>query len=114
MSEADAAKLARRLREVREYLGLTQKFVADQTGINRVAVIEIEQGKRKVDSLELKRLANLYRYPVQHFLEEEPTYEEGSASVAALARAAGELTEEDRRQVMRFADFLRNYKRKPD
>jgi transcriptional regulator with XRE-family HTH domain len=113
-TESDAERLARRLREVREYLGLTQQFVSAQTGLNRTAIVEIERGARRVESLELKRLANLYRYPVEFFLRDEESEGSSSAdtsSLAALARAAGELTDEDRREILRYAEFLRNYKR---
>jgi transcriptional regulator with XRE-family HTH domain len=100
--------LARRLREVREYLNLSQQFVADQTSIPRSAVSDIERGVRKVDSLELQRLSQLYRYPVSHFLGDDETAS-SDATLSALARAAGELTDSDRAEVLRFATFLRHY-----
>ncbi len=46
-------RLAERLREAREYLGLSQQFVAEHTSIPRVAISAIENGKRKVEALEL-------------------------------------------------------------
>jgi transcriptional regulator with XRE-family HTH domain len=101
--EAQAQLLATRLREVREYLGLSQQYVADKTGIARSAVSDIERGLRKVDSLELRKLARLYMYPVGYFLGEEEADEE----VRALARAVTDLTEGDRAEVVRFAQFLR-------
>lgn len=101
--EARAQLLATRLREVREYLGLSQQYVADKTGIARSAVSDIERGMRKVDSLELRKLARLYMYPVGYFLGEEEVDEE----VRALARAVTDLTEDDRAEVVRFAQFLR-------
>lgn len=101
--EARAQLLATRLREVREYLGLSQQYVADKTGIARSAVSDIERGMRKVDSLELRKLARLYMYPVGYFLGEEGVDEE----VRALARAVTDLTENDRAEVVRFAQFLR-------
>jgi transcriptional regulator with XRE-family HTH domain len=101
--EARAQLLATRLREVREYLGLSQQYVADKTGIARSAVSDIERGMRKVDSLELRKLARLYMYPVGYFLGEEEVDEE----VRALARAVTDLTENDRAEVVRFAQFLR-------
>ena len=55
--QADAVRLAQRLRDTREYLDLSQQFVSDQTGIPRSAISDIERGERRVDSLELKRLA---------------------------------------------------------
>ena len=101
--EARAQLLATRLREVREYLGLSQQYVAGKTGIARSAVSDIERGMRKVDSLELRKLARLYMYPIGYFLGEEEVDEEGRA----LARAVTDLTENDRAEVVRFAQFLR-------
>jgi transcriptional regulator with XRE-family HTH domain len=103
-------QLAARLKEVREYLNLSQQFVAEQTGISRSAISDIERGVRKVDSLELRRFARLYRYPVTYFLEgeQEPATD---GTLNALARAAKDLTEQDRQEVVRFATFLRQYSR---
>jgi transcriptional regulator with XRE-family HTH domain len=101
--EAQARLLAARLRDAREYLGLSQQYVADKTGIARSAVSDIERGARKVDSLELRKLAHLYMYPVSYFFGEEEADEE----VRALARAVTDLTENDRAEVVRFAQFLR-------
>lgn len=99
-------KLAERLREARDYLGLSQEFVAQQTGISRLAISAIENSRRRVEALELTALAALYKYPVTYFLEgalEEP------ASVRAIARAATHLTDRDRDQVLHFARFLKEY-----
>jgi transcriptional regulator with XRE-family HTH domain len=101
--ETESQQLAKRLREVREYLNLSQQFVADKTGIPRSAVSDIERGARKVDSLELRKLARLYMYPVGYFLGDE----EAGDDVLALARAVTDLTEGDRAEVVRFAQFLR-------
>lgn len=98
--------LAERLREAREYLGISQEFVAKHTGISRAAVSAIENGKRKVEAIELTALASLYKYPVTYFLDgalEEP------AAIRAIARAAATLTDRDREQVLQFAQFLNAY-----
>src|SRR5262245_2750742 len=100
----DQARLADRLREVRDYLGLSQEQVAAQTGISRAAVSAIENGKRKVEALELQALAKLYRHPVEYFLGESPSVPE---SVRAIAREATALTDRDRDEVLRFAQFLK-------
>jgi transcriptional regulator with XRE-family HTH domain len=99
-------KLGGRLRDIREYLNFSQKYVSDRTGIPRTAVSEIERGARKVDSLELKKLAKLYRYPVAYFLDEKIDADVGDHAVAMLARRLTTLTDADREQVMRFAAFL--------
>jgi transcriptional regulator with XRE-family HTH domain len=114
--DADARALVERLRDTREYLGLSQQFVAEQTGIPRSAISDIERGERRVESIELKRLSKLYRYPVEYFLGSEATENESADAdtIQALARAAGDLTQEDREQVLKFADFLRHYRNSPE
>jgi transcriptional regulator with XRE-family HTH domain len=109
--EDEQARLRRRLREIREYLNLSQQFVAEQASMNRSAIADIERGARKVDSLELHRLARVYRYPVSYFLgDEEPSPEAASEeTLNALARTATELSDSDRQEVLRFAQFLRFY-----
>jgi len=112
----DAEQLAQRLREAREFLNLSQQFVAEQAGIPRSAVSDIERGTRRVESIELKRLAELYRMPVDYFLGNElPEDLAGGGedpTVRALARAAGEMDAAGKEQVLRFALFLQNYERR--
>jgi transcriptional regulator with XRE-family HTH domain len=104
----DQGALAARLRSVREYLNLSQQFVSEQTGIPRSAISDIERGVRRVDSLELARFSELYRYSADYLLGREPeATEEGP--LKALGRTAHALTETDREEVLRFAEFLRQY-----
>lgn len=114
-----AARLARMLREAREFANLSQQFVSAQTGIPRSAISDIERGTRKVDSLELKRLADLYRMPISYFLGQEIVGDIADAPIekrdpllSALARAANNLNEEERGEVLRFALFLERFERK--
>ncbi len=113
-----AQQLALRLREAREFTNLSQQFVAEQTGIPRSAISDIERGTRRVESLELKRLAALYRMPVDYLLDNEPPAELAGAATdstaLALARTTGEMGADEKAQVLRFAMFLRNYERPPD
>jgi transcriptional regulator with XRE-family HTH domain len=101
--EMEWQELGSRLRQVREYLNLSQQYVAEKTGIPRSAVSDIERGVRKVDSLELRKLSRLYMHPVGFFLGESDPGDE----VRALARAVTDLTDQDRAEVVRFAQFLR-------
>jgi transcriptional regulator with XRE-family HTH domain len=106
----EAQALAARLRDAREYLNLSQQFVSDQTGIPRSAISDIERGARRVDSLELKRFAALYRLPPAHFLgEEDPELAGSDRTTAALARATKDMAEPEKRQLLRFAQFLQNF-----
>lgn len=112
----DAEQLTRRLREAREFLNVSQQFVAEQTGIPRSAVSDIERGTRRVESLELKRLADLYRMPVDYFLGNDPPEDLAGGvedpTAKALARATGEMDAAGKEQVLRFALFLQNYERR--
>jgi transcriptional regulator with XRE-family HTH domain len=116
----EAEQLAGRLREAREFMNLSQQFVSEQTGIPRSAISDIERGSRRVESLELKRLAELYRMPVAYLLG-DVTPEEGELAgmpgaadptVEALARTASEMGEKEREEVLRFALFLQNFERR--
>jgi transcriptional regulator with XRE-family HTH domain len=103
------ADLAARLKAARDYLGLSQEAVALHLKISRPAVSALERGQRKVSSVELQQLARLYGKPVSYFLDEqeEPVLEADETS-SALFRAARQLSEVDRQQVLQFAEFLRN------
>lgn len=105
--------LAKRLREAREYLGLSQEYVAQQTGISRPAISEIEGGRRKVDSLELKRFSKLYERPIEYLLgtvaEEESAIGVSVDPLEGKLRAMTRgLTGEDREEIIRFVEYLRH------
>ena len=100
----DETNLAKRLRELREYLGLSQALVAERTGLPRSAISDIERGLRKVDSLELKRMANVYGVSASSLLDNEPS--PPGDTVSTLLRIAGQLTERDQEELVRFASFL--------
>jgi len=96
--------LADRLREAREAAGLSQEDVAQKLGLLRPAISQIENGHRRVEALELARLAKLYGRPLSFFADEEPV---GATRFDALHRAAAELSAKDRAEVVRFAEYLR-------
>ena len=109
--EEEQERLGMRLKEAREYFGLSQESVADQLNIPRASISALETGKRKVSGLELKQLARLYRQPVAYFLGEEDAVPQGQPkdeALIALFRTTKDLTSEDRQQVLRFAQFLQS------
>lgn len=107
--ETEHATLSQRLREAREYLGLSQETVAEHLDIPRASVSAMEAAKRKVSSVELARLARLYRRPLNFFLPSEgEEAEPEDETFRALFRTTRELTDTDRQQVLRFARFLRS------
>lgn len=103
----DRQRLGARLREAREYLGLSQDEVATYLGIPRTALSHIESGQRGIDALELKKMAQLYKQPVVYFTGESQPEVGMPEDVAHLARAAAGLSEGDRRELSRFAEYLR-------
>jgi transcriptional regulator with XRE-family HTH domain len=116
VTERESEHLAARLKEAREFANLSQGFVAEETGLSRSAISEIERGQRRVESLELKRLAAVYRMPVEYFLRDDDELAAAAPdeTVAALARTAQEMTPDNRREVLRFAMFLQNFERPGD
>lgn len=103
------AQIGARLKAAREYLGMSQELVAQSLNVPRPAISAMERGQRKVSSVELKQLARLYGKPTSYFLGEtdDPVLEADEVS-SALFRAARQLSDTDRRQVLQFAEFLRN------
>ncbi len=105
--DTERKRLGDKLRQAREYVGFSQDEVGNFLRLPRTAVTNMESGQRKVDALELKRLAELYRQPVTHFTGDDE--EVGSTlptDVAHLARQAAALSIKDREELGRFAEFL--------
>lgn len=67
----EAKELASRLRAAREARGLSQQRVAEELGLPRSAITQIEAGNRSVSTLELTKLANLYLRSVAQLLHED-------------------------------------------
>ncbi len=114
VKDDDRKSLGERLREAREYLGFSQDQVATFLGASRSALSLMETGQRKVDALELKKLASLYKRSVGYFTGEEAEEASFGADVKHLARKVSELSPDDREELGRFADFLRAKKQKKE
>lgn len=80
--------LASRIRTARESANLTQADLAEELGIPRSAIVQIEAGNRKVSSLELERIARLVGRDLRDFLQ--PTFDEDEA-LSVLFRATAPL-----------------------
>jgi len=105
--EDDRRRLGDRLREARKYLGLKQEEVATYLKLPRTALTDIEGGQRRVEAIELTRLARLYRQPVAYFTGEDEASASLPIDVAHLARQAANLSQQDRDELGRFAEYLR-------
>jgi transcriptional regulator with XRE-family HTH domain len=106
-SSDDRRSLGERLRDAREYLGFSQEEVAKYLSVPRSALSLMETGQRKVDALELKKLASLYKRTIGYFTGEDTEDATIGAEVQHLARKVAELSPDDREELSRFADFLR-------
>jgi transcriptional regulator with XRE-family HTH domain len=96
-----------RLREAREFLGLSQEVVAEALGVPRASVSAMESGRRKVSSLELRDLARLYKRPLEFFYNDDRSGAVDDEATQALFRATRNLATDDKEQVVRFAEFLK-------
>lgn len=112
-SKSERERLGTRLREARIYRGFSQEEVASYVGVSRTSVSLMESGQRGIDTLELQRLSELFELNVNDLLGEEDLnrVDKDSPSIAMVARAAKNLSQEDREEVLRFAQFLRARKR---
>lgn len=107
-SEEQRAAMAQRLREGREYVGLSQEDVGQALGLSRPAISNIEMGNRRVEAVELDKLATLYRQSVSYLLTgKDLVGTTPTPQVAFLARALQGLSKKDLEEVGRFATFLK-------
>lgn len=78
-------QLAERVRQARETAEFTQDDVARALGISRPAVAQLEAGNRRVNSVELSRLARLFGRAAGDFLADE--FDEDGVTVILRALA---------------------------
>src|SRR5271170_8142257 len=103
--EEERRRLGDRLREARKYLGLKQEEVAAYLKIPRTALTDIENGQRRVEAIELTRLAKLYRQPTTYFTGEDEAAADLPVDIAHLARKVAGLSPQDRDELSRFAEY---------
>lgn len=99
-------KLANRLKEMREYLALSQDEVSQLVNIPRPAISLIESGERKVEASELMRFADAYKCTLDQLTGSAGDEKKVKSEAAFLAKAVAKLTETDREELLRFAEFL--------
>jgi len=105
MKDTARKQIGSRLKEAREYLGLSQEEASNIAKISRSAISLIESGQRKLDSVELCALAKLYQKPVSYFTEETNS-EPQSNEISVLARNFSSLSENDKKELLQFSEFL--------
>jgi len=106
----DATELGSRLKNARERLGLTQEQVAGQLGLSRGALAQVELGMRAPNSLQLARLAEIYKRDLGEFLAVEFDAA-GRDALVALFRSDSQIAEDPARAaaVRRCVNLAREY-----
>jgi transcriptional regulator with XRE-family HTH domain len=61
--------LARKVKNIREKLGLSQEELAAKLGINRVSLSQIETGERKIGAEEIAKIARVFNVPTDVLLD---------------------------------------------
>lgn len=97
----EAAGLATRLREAREYIGLGRERAAEALGCSLLLVESLENGGAEPGPEMLERLGRIYMRPVAWFRDES-----GFTPSPELLRQVERLTPHDREAMLDFAEFL--------
>lgn len=63
--------LGKKIRFLREGLGLSQEKFAEKLNISRVAVAQIESGKRSINAIELAKIADVFRVSIDFLVRDE-------------------------------------------
>lgn len=105
MSNPAKEMIIKRLKDAREYLGISQEEAAKALKISRSAISLIETGDRKIDSLELMGLSKLYQRPIAYFTEDDYSVDL-DPEAAVFARKLSAMSDKDKKEIMRFAEFL--------
>lgn len=119
--ETQLGALLKRLRMLK---GVTLRQVKEATGISDAYLSQLESGKADKPSPRiLHKLAAYYETSYSDLMEAagylEPVRANGttqdpiSASGVALQNDGGDLTEEERKQVARYVEFLRSLRNSP-
>lgn len=100
----DQLELGRRIRLAREGCGLTQDELAQQVQLSRVAITQVEQGKRGVSGLELGRIAYALGRDIGDFFREK--FREQDVMAALFRSQPDVLQQEDVLQALRDSMVL--------
>ncbi len=65
---AEYKKVVENLRKAREEAGFRQEDVAQKLSKPQSYISKIERGERRVDVVELKAFARLYKKPIDYFI----------------------------------------------
>lgn len=99
-------ELYERLKKVRTELHLTQDYVAKSVGVNRIAIVEIESGRRSVKTEELKKFSQLFQISADELLDGKKT----EMPNAVFVRSFSSLDEDDQQEILNIIKFKKMLK----
>lgn len=106
MSDYDRSKsFIERMKLAREYAGLSQEQVSKLLGISRPAISDIESGKRKVDTHELKQITEIYNVSSTWLLGEKEEVEDSKYTL--VARELAKLQKKDIDKILNLIKSLK-------
>ena len=94
-------KTHERLRNARLRIGITQEYVARELNIPRTAVVQMENGTRRVSSEELAALCDIYGVSADYVIGRE----KDNSPLKSIARSFESLSEEDQREIVSLIEF---------
>ncbi len=90
-----------KLRESRELLHLTQEYVAKILDISRTAVVQIENGKRRISADEIAKFSKLYGVSIDYLMGTQIK----SDSVEIFLRGFEGLSDRDKEEILNLIEF---------
>jgi transcriptional regulator with XRE-family HTH domain len=106
---------ARKLHDLRTARRLSLQNVADEVGISKAHVFNLEKGITANPSMELvMKLAELFRVRVADLVGENPEGEDQPADVVALFRDLKNLNHEDRETIKMMMETLKKRRERED
>lgn len=94
-------ELGQRLQRARIALNLSQEYIAQQLGVSRSAISQIELGKRKVTGDELTIFSNIYGISTDELLKGRPV----EMPSQVFTRRFQQLDEIDQNEILNLMEF---------
>ncbi|MBD3329599.1 helix-turn-helix domain-containing protein [Candidatus Dojkabacteria bacterium] len=110
-SKQQYKKIGSKIKELRENNNMSQQTLAEKLGYKTdTAISLIENGDRKLSIEKLMKIADIFRVSLAVLLDQDPKHED----VITALRADQNLSEEDKRQISSFIEFIKQKDRNND
>lgn len=100
--------IGQRIKTARVNLGLSQDNLAQQLGVHRPTISQIESGKRAIDTTELVALSHILKQPLSFFVETDQDAEEQDNPINILYRAE-DISENEKPVIDDFLKICKDY-----